>query len=136
MGNIIDLVESPINTDPRRGTNEYAPLNALAPENGAEIILELERQGMTAYSVPQAGQKVLDDQTSLSTLTVTLSEKGSPAKATTAPPSDRSGFSKLWHDSAERFTDGGRAIALGLASMAPLWQKIPQAQAPPPRPRQ
>ena len=34
-------------------------LNALAPEKGAEIILELERQGMTAYSVPQDGQKVL-----------------------------------------------------------------------------
>ena len=59
VGNIIDLVEIQINTDPRRGTNEDAPLNALAPENGAEIILELERQGMTAYSVPLAGQKVL-----------------------------------------------------------------------------
>ena len=59
VGNIIDLVESQINTDPRRGTNEDSPLNALAPQHGAEIILELERQGMTAYSVPQAGQKVL-----------------------------------------------------------------------------
>ena len=57
--NIIDLVESQINSDPRRGTGEDSPLNALAPQNGAEIILELERQGMTAYSVPQAGQKVL-----------------------------------------------------------------------------
>jgi cyanophycin synthetase len=57
--NIIELVDSQINTDPRRGTNEDAPLNALAPQHGAEIILELERQGMTAYSVPQAGQKVL-----------------------------------------------------------------------------
>ncbi|MDL2355994.1 MAG: cyanophycin synthetase [Pseudomonadota bacterium] len=53
------LVDSQINTDPRRGSGEDAPLNALAPENGAEIILELERQGMTAWSVPQAGQKVL-----------------------------------------------------------------------------
>lgn len=59
VSNIIALVDSQINTDPRRGTNEDSPLNALAPENGAEIILELERQGMTAYSVPQAGQKVL-----------------------------------------------------------------------------
>ena len=57
--NIIDLVETQINTDPRRGTTEDAPLNALAPEKGAEIILELERQGMTAWSVPLAGQKVL-----------------------------------------------------------------------------
>ncbi len=57
--NIIELVDSQINTDPRRGSGEDSPLNALAPQHGAEIILELERQGMTAYSVPQAGQKVL-----------------------------------------------------------------------------
>jgi cyanophycin synthetase len=59
VGNVIALVDSQINTDPRRGTGEDSPLNALAPENGAEIILELARQGMTAYSVPLAGQKVL-----------------------------------------------------------------------------
>ena len=57
--NITALVDSQINTDPRRGTGEDSPLNALSPENGAEIILELKRQGMTAASVPQAGQKVL-----------------------------------------------------------------------------
>ncbi len=57
--NIIDLVETQINTDPRRGSGEDSPLNALAPENGAEIILELQRQGMTAYSVPLSGQRVL-----------------------------------------------------------------------------
>lgn len=57
--NIIKLVDEQINIDPRRGTTEDSPLNALAPEVGAEIILELERQGMTAYSVPAAGQKVL-----------------------------------------------------------------------------
>ena len=57
--NIIELVDAQINTDPRRGTTEDAPLNALAPEKGAEIILELERQGMTAWSVPQDGQRVL-----------------------------------------------------------------------------
>jgi len=59
LSNIIDLVDSQINTDPRRGTGEDAPLNALAPQNGAEIILELERQGFTAYSVPAQGEKVL-----------------------------------------------------------------------------
>src|SRR5471030_543441 len=57
--NIIGLVDEQINTDPRRGTTEDAPLNALAPEHGAEIILELQRQGLTAYSVPLDGQKVL-----------------------------------------------------------------------------
>ena len=57
--NIIELTDSQINTDPRRGTTEDTPLNALAPEKGAEIILELERQGMTAWSVPKEGQRVL-----------------------------------------------------------------------------
>jgi cyanophycin synthetase len=57
--NIIELVDSQINTDPRRGSGEDSPLNALAPEVGAEIILELERQGLTAYSIPSDGQKVL-----------------------------------------------------------------------------
>ncbi|MDB5755504.1 MAG: cphA [Massilia sp.] len=57
--NIIELVDSQINTDPRRGSGEDSPLNALAPQHGAEIILELERQGMTAWSIPQDGQKVL-----------------------------------------------------------------------------
>jgi cyanophycin synthetase len=57
--NVIDLVDSQINIDPRRGLGEEFPLNRIAPQDGAEIILELERQGMTAWSVPQAGQKVL-----------------------------------------------------------------------------
>lgn len=59
VGNIIALVDRQINTDPRRGSGEDSPLNALAPQNGAEIILELQRQGLNAYSVPLAGQKVL-----------------------------------------------------------------------------
>lgn len=57
--NIIELVNRQINTDPRRGTGEDAPLNTVTPHECAEIILELERQGMTAWSVPLAGQKVL-----------------------------------------------------------------------------
>jgi cyanophycin synthetase len=57
--NVIELVDDQINTDPRRGTNEDSPLMAIAPQHGAEHILELERQGLTAYSIPLDGQKVL-----------------------------------------------------------------------------
>lgn len=57
--NVIELVDEQINTDPRRGTTEDSPLNAIAPQNGAEHILELERQGLTAYSIPIDGQRVL-----------------------------------------------------------------------------
>jgi len=57
--NIISLVNQQLNADPRRGTTEDFPLNEVKPHESAEIILELERQGLTAYSVPKQGQQVL-----------------------------------------------------------------------------
>ena len=59
ISNIKQLVDDQINIDPRRGTGEDSPLNALDPEYGAEILLELKRQGMDAFSVPVDGQRVL-----------------------------------------------------------------------------
>jgi len=59
VSNVKQLVDDQINIDPRRGTGEDSPLNALDPEYGAEILLELKRQGMDAFSVPVDGQKVL-----------------------------------------------------------------------------
>lgn len=92
----------------------------------------------------QGRQTLLDDQTALSTLTVSLTEAGDPA-ATVTVPSERTGFSKLWHDSVDRFADGGRSIALGLATMAPwlllglvlfvpvrmLWRRAAPVPTPP-----
>lgn len=57
--NIIELCNRDINIDPRRGETEDHPLGLIKPDVSAEIILELERQGMNAHSVPLAGQKVL-----------------------------------------------------------------------------
>lgn len=54
-----ELVDSQINTDPRRGTTEEFPLNIIDPAVAAEVILELQRQGMHAGSVPLDKQKVL-----------------------------------------------------------------------------
>ncbi len=56
---IDQLTDAQINSDPRRGTGEGAPLNALLPSKSGEIILELERAGLTAANVPALGQKVL-----------------------------------------------------------------------------
>ena len=53
------LCDTQINTDPRRGETEDAPLGVVKPHESAEIILELARQGMNAQSVPLDGQKVL-----------------------------------------------------------------------------
>ena len=59
VANIIDLVDQQINSDPRRGVGEEFPLNALAPEAGAEILLELERQGLTPLDVLEKGRRAL-----------------------------------------------------------------------------
>ncbi|PMQ15491.1 cyanophycin synthetase [Janthinobacterium sp. AD80] len=56
---VLELVNAQINTDPRRGEGEDFPLGTVKPHESGEIVLELQRQGMTALSVPQAGQKVL-----------------------------------------------------------------------------
>jgi cyanophycin synthetase len=44
---IIDLCNTQINIDPRRGDTEDFPLGRVKPHESAEIILELQRQGMT-----------------------------------------------------------------------------------------
>ena len=118
-------------------------------ENIPDILSVRDRLAIVQGEIEtlQGRQKVLDDQTSLSTLTVSLSEEGDEVAATL--PVERSGFSRLWHDSADRFTDGARSIALGLASMAPwlllalvlfvpgraIWRRTaPPRLGPPPPP--
>jgi cyanophycin synthetase len=53
-----ELCNSQINTDPRRGESEEHPLGLVNPDD-EEIKLDLQRQGLTAASVPLDGQKVL-----------------------------------------------------------------------------
>ncbi|MEX5746861.1 cyanophycin synthetase [Massilia sp. X63] len=56
--NVVELCDSQINTDPRRGESEEHPLGLVKPHD-SEIMLDLKRQGLTPDSVPPAGQKVL-----------------------------------------------------------------------------
>ena len=53
------LVDSQINTDPRRGLNEGSPLSIIRPASDGAIVLDLQRQGLTADSIPEAGRQVL-----------------------------------------------------------------------------
>lgn len=85
----------------------------------------------------QGRLKVLDDQTSLSTLTVSLRERGRPG---TAPgePAERTGMARAWHDAVDRFTGGVEAVVAGsgtvlflvlLALVAwligrPIWRRL------------
>ena len=60
QSSIVQLIESQINSDPRRGTGEDAPLNVLQLlGDDPEIRLEIERQGFNPHSVPAQGAQVL-----------------------------------------------------------------------------
>jgi cyanophycin synthetase len=51
------LIDSQINTDPRRGSTELHPLSLIHIDSAARI--ELDRQGLNADAVPAAGREVL-----------------------------------------------------------------------------
>nr|WP_295785688.1 cyanophycin synthetase [Rhodoferax sp.] len=59
VSNIDQLTDAQINSDPRRGSGEDFPLNAMMPSKSGEIILELERAGLTPESIPPKDQRVL-----------------------------------------------------------------------------
>ncbi|MBW7901511.1 MAG: cyanophycin synthetase [Rhodocyclaceae bacterium] len=52
-----ELITTQINCDPRRGPTENHPLSVIRIDTAARI--ELERQGLTGDSVPEAGREVL-----------------------------------------------------------------------------
>jgi cyanophycin synthetase len=54
---VLELIESQVNTDPRRGTTELHPLSIIKIDTAARM--ELERQKLDADSVPAAGREVL-----------------------------------------------------------------------------
>ncbi|MDH4449864.1 MAG: cyanophycin synthetase [Rhodoferax sp.] len=53
------LVDQQLNTDPRRGTGEDAPLNLIDLSDNPEVMLELERAHLTPQSIPHKDQRVL-----------------------------------------------------------------------------
>jgi cyanophycin synthetase len=59
VSTINQLVDSQINTDPRRGLTEDFPLNCIRVAEDGVILLDLQRQGLTPESVPAAGRQVL-----------------------------------------------------------------------------
>jgi cyanophycin synthetase len=56
---VAELVDSQINSDPRCGVEEEFPLEPLVLAEEPIALLELERQGLTAVSVPAEGREVL-----------------------------------------------------------------------------
>ncbi|MDX9993691.1 MAG: cyanophycin synthetase [Rhodocyclaceae bacterium] len=58
-----ELIDSQLNTDPRRGEAEEFPLETIVLEREPGILLLLERQQMTPDSVPADGQQILIQRT-------------------------------------------------------------------------
>ncbi len=56
---VLELVASQINTDPRRGETEDHPLGLVEADKDGAIVSDLQRQGLTPASVPEAGRQVL-----------------------------------------------------------------------------
>ncbi|MDP1069071.1 hypothetical protein, partial [Klebsiella pneumoniae] len=54
---IAELIETQLNSDPRRGRSEHHPLNPVRLDSAAR--LEIARQGFQADSVPPADTRVL-----------------------------------------------------------------------------
>jgi len=57
--NVTALIDSQLNSDPRRGVEEEYPLDYIDVNTDSKLLLELQRQKLDAKSVPQAGQVVV-----------------------------------------------------------------------------
>lgn len=53
------LIDSQLNSDPRRGAQEEYPLDIILPDTDAKLQLELQRQNLTADAVPAVDQVVV-----------------------------------------------------------------------------
>ena len=56
---VAELIELQINSDPRRGEEEHFPLDTVRLDEHTTSVLELQRQGLSADSVPEKGRSVL-----------------------------------------------------------------------------
>lgn len=56
---VVQLVETQINTDPRRGSTEDFPLGRISADGDGAVLLDLQRQGLKPTDVPVAGRQVL-----------------------------------------------------------------------------
>ncbi len=56
---VAELIDSQLNSDPRRGAEEEFPLDVIVLATDAKLQLELQRQKLTGESVPEAGREVI-----------------------------------------------------------------------------
>ncbi len=59
QGTVTQLIDSQLNTDPRRGETEDLPLETIRLDREPAMRLLLQRQGLSPESVPESGRRVL-----------------------------------------------------------------------------
>jgi cyanophycin synthetase len=59
LSTVAELIDSQLNTDPRRGYEEDFPLSLIKLDEEEAIVLELQRQGLRPDDIPAAGREVL-----------------------------------------------------------------------------
>ncbi|MBI4985274.1 MAG: cyanophycin synthetase [Rhodocyclales bacterium] len=79
---ITELIDTQLNTDPRRGSTEDFPLNLIRLDDDPAVMLEIRRQGYAPASVVAAGKEVLIQRNGNVAFDVT--EKVHPSVAATA----------------------------------------------------
>jgi cyanophycin synthetase len=77
---VMQLIESQINADPRRGEEEGFPLDTIRLPENTTVMLELARQGFTPASVPGQGERILVQRTGVMTQDITDEVHPSVAK--------------------------------------------------------
>jgi cyanophycin synthetase len=68
---VMELIDAQINSDPRRGEEEDFPLDTIRLPENTTVMLDLERQGVTVDSVPEAGRRLLVQRTGIMNQDVT-----------------------------------------------------------------
>lgn len=77
---VMELIESQINADPRRGEEEDFPLDTIRLPENTTVMLELARQGYRPDSILEAGKRMLVQRTGVMTQDITDEVHPSVAK--------------------------------------------------------
>lgn len=111
---VTQLIDSQLNTDPRRGEAEEFPLEFIRLEREPVIRLLLERQGLNGDSVPEAGREVLIQRNGNMTIDCTDDVHPEVAHAVTLAARvvglDIAGIDLVTTDIGKPFSETGGAI--------------------------
>ena len=131
---ILELIESQLNSDPRRGSGEDYPLNVVRLDSAAR--LEIARQGYTGDSVPPAGHEVMIQRNGNVGIDVTKTIHPEVAHAATLAARmvglDIAGIDLVCEDASRPLADQGGAIVEVNAGPGLLMHLKPSAGEPQP----